>query len=300
MIVSMPAVSVLMPVYNASRYLPDAVTSILEQTFTDFEFVIVDDGSTDGSSAILDRFAARDSRIRILRRPNTGIVGALNDGLALCKADLIARMDADDIAMPQRLGLQVDYLREHPDCLLVGSRVLLIDPDGSPIREWIEELTHEQIDHGHLHRGWPVVHPTVMMRREAVQRVGGYREQYKTLEDLDLFLRLAEVGRLANLPDVLLKYRQHFGSICHTHSDRQASIRDAIVEETCQRRQIPAPPRISPDPQRPRSECHRLWGWWALNAGHVATARKHALKTLVRIPFSTDAWKLTYCALRGH
>jgi glycosyltransferase involved in cell wall biosynthesis len=294
-----PAISVLMPVFNAERYLAAAVESILRQTLTEFELIVVDDGSTDRSPAILDDFAKRDSRIRIISRPNTGIVGALNDGLKECRADLIARMDADDVSRPTRLALQYDYLQSHRDCALVGSRVLLIDPEGSPIREWVTELSHDEIDRAHLERGWPVVHPTVMMRRQLVEQLGGYRKQYQTLEDLDLFLRLAEVGRLANLAEVLLDYRQHFSSICHTQSDRQSAIRDAILQETAQRRGLPPPATVPPPQPKPRSECHRLWGWWALNAGHIPTARKHALATLRRLPLSLESWRLTYCALRG-
>jgi glycosyltransferase involved in cell wall biosynthesis len=294
-----PAVSVLMPVYNAERYLALALDSILAQTFTDFELIIVDDGSTDRSPEILGEYEKNDRRIRVLARPNTGIVGALNDGLKLCRAELIARMDADDISRPNRFALQVQHLRDNPDCALVGSRVLLIDPEGSPIREWITQLTHEEIDRAHLDRGWPVVHPTVMMRRALVEETGGYRKQYETLEDLDLFLRLAELGKLANLPDVLLDYRQHFSSICHTRSDHQSAIRHAILAETAQRRGTPSPDPVPPLPSKPRVECHRLWAWWALNAGHLPTARKHALQTLYRLPLSLDSWRLTYCALRG-
>jgi len=295
-----PAVSVLMPVYNARRYLALALDSILGQTFEDFELVIVDDGSTDGSSAILRDYETRDSRIRILARPNTGIVGALNDGLALCQAENLARMDADDISRPQRFERQVQALANNPEVVLVGARVMLIDPDGSPIREWIDQLSHDQIDEAHLNRGWPVVHPSVMMRRSLVTQLGGYRKQYETLEDLDLFLRLAEHGKLINLPEVLLDYRQHFSSICHTRSAQQSSIRDAILTEACRRRGLADPQRLPPPAEKPRVECHRLWGWWALNAGHVSTARKHALATLSRAPLSLESWRLAYCAARGH
>ena len=295
-----PAVSVLMPVYNARRYLAQALDSILGQTFKDFELVIVDDGSTDGSSDILSHYQKRDPRIEILSRPNTGIVGALNDGLARCGAEIVARMDADDIARPLRFERQVQALHDNPDVVLAGSRVMLIDPQGSPIRVWIDQISHDEIDSAHLDRGWPVVHPSVMMRTEVVKKVGGYRKQYETLEDLDLFLRLAEQGRLMNLPEVLLDYRQHFSSICHTRSDQQAAIRDSILTETARRRGLPDPAPVAPPPRKPRVEAHRLWAWWALNSGHVSTARKHALATLSRSPLSLESWRLVYCAARGH
>lgn len=212
-------------------------------------------------------------------------------------------MDADDVCEPDRFERQVAFLRAHPECVLVGSRVLLTDPAGLPIQETCDELTHDQIDHAHLTRGWPVVHPAVTMRADAVRRVGGYRDAYNTLEDLDLFLRLAEVGKLANLPDVLLRYRQHFGSVTHRKEAEQNRIRQAIYDETAVRRGgIPAPPPDKPIRTRPRRpfEQHRLWAWMALKGGHVQTARKHALATLRRSPWHLDHWKLMACAIRGH
>ncbi|HEX8521903.1 MAG TPA: glycosyltransferase, partial [Tepidisphaeraceae bacterium] len=239
-----PRVSILIPVYNAQPYLSGAIQSILTQTFTDFEIIAVNDGSTDESLDILNSLAKRDARLHIHSRPNTGIVGALNDGLSQCQGELIARMDADDLSLPNRLEKQVAFLDAHPDHVLVGSRVLLIDPDNLPIRPWVDEFDHGAIDTAHLNRGWPVVHPAIIMRRSAVEQIGCYRQQYATLEDLDLFLRLAEVGRLANLADVLLHYRQHFSSICHLHSDQQNEIRQAILEETAHRRGTIPPPSI--------------------------------------------------------
>ena len=124
---SKPAISVVMPVYNAGRYLAAAVESMLAQDFGNFEFVIVDDGSTDDSPRQLEAFAGRDSRVKVISRANTGIVGALNDGVHAATADLIARMDADDLCTPNRLRVQRDYLLANPKCVAVGSRILLID-----------------------------------------------------------------------------------------------------------------------------------------------------------------------------
>ncbi len=128
-----PAVSVVMPLYNARRHLASALDSVLAQTFTDFEIIAVDDGSRDDTLDLLRQYESRDPRVRVLSRPNTGIVGALNDGMRLARADLIARMDGDDLCLPDRFEKQVAYLQQHPDCVLVGSQVLLIDPDGEPI-----------------------------------------------------------------------------------------------------------------------------------------------------------------------
>ncbi len=229
-----PPITVLLAVYNGQQYLREALDSILAQTFTDFEFLIIDDGSTDLTLPILREYEKRDPRIRLVSRPNKGLTNTLNEGLSLARGEFLARMDADDFAMPARFEKQIAYLREHPDCVLLGSRVLLMDPDGLPIREMCLERTHEQIDSAHLNRGWPIVHPATMMRMSALSQIGGYRDEFNTLEDLDLFLRLAEVGQLANLPELLLRYRQHFASVTHSKEEKQNQIRQAIYDQTRQ------------------------------------------------------------------
>jgi glycosyltransferase involved in cell wall biosynthesis len=302
MTTAIPAISVVMPLYNTERHLAAALDSVLAQTFTDFEIIAVDDGSKDGTLKILRDYESRDPRVRVLSRPNTGIVGALNDGLAMARAEFIARMDGDDLCLPQRFAKQIDYLRQHPECVLVGSQVMLIDPEGDPICPHRQtRFTHEEIDHDHLNRGWPVIHPAVMMRRDAVEKIGGYREEYKWLEDLDLFLRLAEIGKLSNLPDILFKYRLHFQSVCHTRYDIQGPLKTKLYAETRQRRGVAAN-EIEPKfpASKPESEVHRMWAWWALKAGNIATARKHAIKTMRQAPFSGESWRIVACAVRGH
>src|ERR1700761_204383 len=128
-----PLVSVLMPVFNAQRYVAAAVNSILDQTLGDFELIIVDDGSTDQSTAILRRLAGRDGRIRLISRPNTGYVVALNEALDAARGEFLARMDADDVSLPQRFEKQVQFLQENPDFVLVGTHVTTMDADGAMI-----------------------------------------------------------------------------------------------------------------------------------------------------------------------
>jgi glycosyltransferase involved in cell wall biosynthesis len=299
---SEPALTVLLAVYNGEKYLRESLESVLNQTFTDFEFLIIDDGSKDRTLTILKEFEAKDARIRLVSRPNKGLTNTLNEGLCLARSEFLARMDADDLCLPTRFEKQVAYLRENPQCVLVGSAVELIDPAGLPIRRMCNETTHEQIDSAHLNRGWPVVHPAVMMRLSALKQVGGYRDMYNTLEDLDLFLRLAEVGKLANLPDVLLRYRQHFASVTHSKESQQMKIREAIYAEARARRGLPPQPPQQPTRTRPRMrfEQHQFWAWDALKAGNVTTARKHAVETVKRVPWSPAAWRLLACAIRGH
>ena len=210
----MPVISVFMPVYNARRYVGAAVESILAQSYSDFEFIIIDDGSTDGSPVLLQHYAREDSRIRLISRPNRGIAATRNEGIAAATTPLIALLDADDMALPERLARQLAYMQHHPKVVAVGSQALLIDADGSPICHWSgTRYSHEDIDRELMAGGWPIVNSTHMMRTEAVRAVGGYRN-YQTSEDHDLYLRLGEIGRLANLPETLVQYRVHTGKQC--------------------------------------------------------------------------------------
>lgn len=294
-------VTVLMAVFNGRRYLREAVESILNQTFRDFEFLIIDDGSTDDSPQILNEYARADSRIRIVSQTNRGLTKTLNQGIVLARGQFIARMDADDIALPDRLQKQVDYLLAHPHCVMIGSRVMLVDPDGSPIREICDEQTHEEIDSALISHGWPLVHPAVTMRTQAVRDIGGYAEKYRTNQDHDLFLRLAEHGRVVNLPDLLLHYRQHPESISMGNKKKNIDPLAEILTEAYHRRGMTAPREDIIATRAPiaRMDEHQAWAWAALSAGHIATARKHAWATFARSPLSPVAWRTMFCAIRG-
>ena len=298
-----PAVSVVMTVYNTARFVAEAVDSVLAQTFRDFEFVVVDDGSTDGSLSILRDRERRDARIRLISRPNTGIVRAANEGMELACGRYIARMDSDDVCLPRRFEAQVAYLDTHPECVLVGSRVTVVDPYGSPVFESGQKLTHEEIDAELLGSGggWAIVQPSAMMRAEAVRRVGGYRGRHNVSEDQDMFLRLAEVGRVANLPEPLLLYRRHYKSVMHTQWRQRQEVKERIVREAYERRGLPMPDDWKFDDWKPTplGEQLRAWGWAALKRGNVTVARKHAIGAVRASPLSADAWKLLYCAMRG-
>jgi glycosyltransferase involved in cell wall biosynthesis len=299
---SEPAISVLMPVYNAERYLLAAVESLLAQTFEDFELLVLDDGSTDNSLSILREFEANDSRIRVRSRENRGLVASLNELIAIARGRYLARMDSDDVCRPQRFARQITYLDAHPECVAAGTRVLFIDPEGMPIFAPDNKLTHEEIDSGHMSgvRGMRICHPSVMMRKAAVMQVGKYRDR-RFAEDLDLFLRLAEIGRLANLPEVLFEYRQHFDSLCYVHHDESSQFARLAIEDACKRRgvAIKSTTEATFKPERP-AETHRKWVWWALSAGNLATARRHAIKALAIEPFSIKNMKTVACAIRGH
>lgn len=298
-----PSLSVLMPVYNNARHLRQAVESILQQTYTDFEFIIINDGSSDNSQAILEEFAAKDARIRLVSRPNTGYCRALNEALGYARGAFIGRMDADDIAMPDRFERQVAYLRAHPECVAVGGRVLLMDDAGVPLCGMCQEQTHEAIDAAHMAgRGGTIAHPAMTARRSAMEAIGGYDVSYDFAEDLDFFLRMAEYGRVANLDCVVLRYRQHLASIGYTKSEIQQRSALAVLKAAYKRRGLELPPEVESRTVEASSaaQVHRKWAWWALDAGNVRGARKHALLALLREPFSADSWRALLCALRGH
>jgi hypothetical protein len=178
-----------------------------------------------------------------------------------------------------------------------------MDPYGTLLHREEHKLTHNEIDADLMTgRGFAMVHPTVMMRREAVEKVGRYRKQYEISEDLDLFLRLGEIGKLANLPEVLLHYRIHYNSINHQKHEYQRKIKRGLMEEAYKRRGVPLPETI--EFQRmvppPKYEQTCVWGWGALKKGNIRAARLHALDAVKLHPFKIDSWRLMYCALRGN
>jgi glycosyltransferase involved in cell wall biosynthesis len=188
---SAPQLSVVMPVHNALPFLDEAVASILGQSFKDFEFVILDDGSTDGSAEALARWAAKDARIRLVSSPaNLGPVASSNRVAAEARAPLVARMDADDVADPDRLALQMALIRDDPGVVMVGSIYETIDGSGRRVRP---------ADYARLSRESafaPFAHCTILYRRDAFERAGGYREPAARWEDVDLYLRMAKEGRI--------------------------------------------------------------------------------------------------------
>jgi Glycosyl transferase family 2 len=206
-----PTVSVVMSVYNGGPFLEEAVSSIRAQTFDDFEFVIVDDGSTDESPATLARHAAIDRRLKVLQQPNRGLIAALNRGLAVASGSYVARMDADDVAKPHRLSLQVDALSRNAKLVAVGSSYEVIDQGGRVVSEVDLPIEAASIREILANSRNCMAHPTIMMRRDAVLGVGGYRRAYLFCEDYDLWLRLSEIGDLVNIAERLVAYRHYPG-----------------------------------------------------------------------------------------
>jgi glycosyltransferase involved in cell wall biosynthesis len=216
-----PQVSVVMPVRNGARWLGEAVESVIAQRLSGWEFIAIDDGSTDDTSRILSEYAKRDDRIRVIRQEALGLVAALNRGLAEARGPLLARLDADDRARPERMDRQMRHLNAHPDIGLLGSWAQEIDDSGKRRGQLRPATEHAELDRI-LMRANPFVHSSVMFRRELARRVGGFRAAFRAAEDYDLWLRLAEVAQLANLPENLTEYRRHGDNVTTRNAIRQA------------------------------------------------------------------------------
>jgi glycosyltransferase involved in cell wall biosynthesis len=202
-----PRLTVLMPVFNAERFLREAMDSILCQTFYEFEFLIIDDGSTDNSLSIIRSYT--DRRIRLyLNDQNIGISATLNKGLLLANSGLIARMDADDVSDPTRLQKQYDYMLAHPDCALLSTWATVVDESNN--FEKLERYRSAYYYYNLTFECW-IYHPTVMFRKAAVQAVGSYSQRYS--EDYDLFWKLSTRYEIGNLAESLLNYRLSSSSL---------------------------------------------------------------------------------------
>jgi glycosyltransferase involved in cell wall biosynthesis len=219
----MPAVSILLPCYNAAHTLPETLQSLAAQTFLDFDIIAIDDGSTDTTPAILRSFAKQDGRMQVITQAHGGIVQALNAGWQASTAPLIARMDADDRCHPERLARQIAFLNEHPDVAVVGCQVA-----GFPAEEvragfqayieWNNSLISDADLRREIFVESPLVHPSAMLRREWLAQVGGY-EDHGWAEDYDLWLRLSLAGaHFHKLPEILLDWRESPARLTRTDS----------------------------------------------------------------------------------
>jgi glycosyltransferase involved in cell wall biosynthesis len=295
-----PKISVVLPVFNGGAYLAPAVQSILDQDFKDFELLVLDDGSTDQSLAVLQKFADQDARVRIISRPNRGLVKTLNEGVGLAKGQYIARMDADDIAFPERLRLQAKYMDEHPECVCVGSSVELMDESGRKLTIWPQLQDDDAIQREAMKGHTTICHPSSMIRRSVLIACGGYRSSMYPAEDLDLWLRLGENGKLANLAQVLLRYRMHGASISGlaAKDGRQRVAAKRACDEACIRRGLSEMTFRAHEAWRPdgtsvaQLQNHLQFGWWAFASSEFATAASYGWMAWRRAPTSRSALAL--------
>ena len=293
----LPTVSVMVPVYNTGRFVAATIESLLAQTFTDFELIVIDDGSSDDSPEILKQYAARDSRIRLTCRENRGIVTTRNEMLAQARGEFVAVNDADDISLPDRLERQVEFLRADPDVVCVGGHFDMIDSAGRRLTTLQPPADDAEIQRQALAGHCSICHSAGMMRRAAVERVGGYSKRFTYAHDLELWLRLGEVGKLANLDRTVIQFRLHNSSVSENKRDEQRRFCRQACEEAWARRGIKGTFEAA-EPWRPgkdRQSRHRYairYGWWALKSGERRTAMVYGAKAIAAMPFSPAGWKL--------
>ena len=295
----MPKVSILLPVRNAAVFLPEAIASLDAQTFCHWECLAIDDGSTDSSSTLLECWQQRDERVRIIKGHGKGIVQALNRALALASAPLIARMDADDISLPGRLEQQVHFLSTHPDIIACGTGALMIDPAGRALCPINPPQAHDTIMDALLRGGaTAIVHPTLMVRKKPLEAIHGYREPYRHVEDYDLYLRLSDCGKLANLGDILLHYRQHPSSANVTQRLIQRELRLSALNDYRRSRDLDDMTDLPFGRQHLNSlaDLYADWSNKAAIGGHTGVAMYYALRSILREWWKLKRWKLIWQA----
>lgn len=282
-----PEVSVLMPVYNGAEYVERAADSILRQTLKNLELIIIDDGSTDDTWTVLEKLAERDKRVHLFRNNNNvGIPGTSNRALSLAKGRFIARQDADDWSYPERLERQLNYLKKHKDCVALGSQLLVVNSDWLPMRLTKFPLSHEDIDYRNIN-GFTLQlpHPSMVARAEAMRLIGGYREEFLLSDDYDLILRLAEVGKVRNLTDVLVRYMKHENSITVLRKEDWSMYKHEALLQAWERRGMGTPPFNT----IPNSSLRFREG------SRMVSLFIYGLKNLLRNPNSPEGWS----ALKG-
>ncbi len=224
-----PEITILLPVYNGDKYLKKAIESILKQTFSNFEFIIVNDGSTDNSLEIIKSF--NDPRIKIINnKKNLGLIKSLNIGLEQAKGRYIARLDADDIALENRLEKQYNYLEKNKNVTLIGGGAEIINNEGKYVRKKLPITDFDQIKFWALFIGNPFLHSSIFFRKKDINSINGYSHKYKHVEDYDLYLRLIKNGyKIINLPEIFIKYRIHNQSIGQSKDSKKEQ--DANVKK---------------------------------------------------------------------
>jgi glycosyltransferase involved in cell wall biosynthesis len=215
-----PKVSILTSCFNADNYLSDSIESILNQTLKDFEYILVDDGSTDNTLEIIKKYASQDERIIFSSKENTGLADSLNYGLRLAKGEWIARIDADDIALSKRLEYQIDFVKHSGKHVLVGSGCIETDEQGNFIKSHRYPSRHTSLVQRLEQLGPFFPHSSALIKRRVIQGIGGYRPRYTSSEDWDLWLRLAEVGLLGCVKEPLVRIRKRSASLSNADGGR--------------------------------------------------------------------------------
>ncbi len=266
----MPSITVLMAVFNGMPYLPEAVESVFNQSIDDWRLLIVNDGSTDATADYLNGLAG--DRVQVIHQQNQGLAASLNNGLAACDTEFVARLDSDDICYPRRLEKQLNFMRSHPELGMLGTQIERLGQlnSGFPSRL---PCRHDAIVNALLKAEHAMVHPTIMCRTEIMNQVGGYWD-LPIAQDWDLYLKISEQARVANLNECLLKYRIHTGSL---NGQRLAGIRrnQRFAAERARRRQASLP-TIEYE-EFVSQESNRNWSWRTRERVNVFAMRQYRL-----------------------
>ncbi|KAA5546131.1 glycosyltransferase family 2 protein [Roseiconus nitratireducens] len=295
-----PRVSVILPIYNCERYIEEAIDSVLSQSFDDFELLAFDDGSSDGTLDLLRSLEKRDDRIRVFTRENRGFAATLNELIEHSRGEYLARMDGDDVCLPDRFQLQVDYLDQHPECGCVGGWVVFTDNFGRPLIQFKLPAGDAEIQQQLLDGEYPLAHPACMFRRSVFDKVHAYDADFLWGEDADLWLRMGEHFSLANVQEPVLRYRNHPKSGSQENHDIQQGNMLRARQNAAKRRGI----QLSADGMRVRPQSTRTnnlakFGWWALNSGDRKVACEYAFRRLIDSPGSGDSWRLLASVCRS-
>lgn len=307
-----PKVSVIMSVYNGEKYLREAVDSILAQTFTDFEFIIINDGSTDKTKEILSSYD--DERIVVIDQQNVGLTKSLNRGIKMAKGEYIARMDADDISLPERLEKQVRFLDHNRDIVLVGTSPICINENGKAIETGNVSTASDEIKKNLLN-GNQFTHGSVMFRKSCIEAVGFYREEFDVAQDYDLWLRISEVFGVGNIEEPLYKWRINPKSIAFVKKDKSEEAASLAVILARERRKSGKESLHLVSTRREKSKTvgtmflkarvkirkisagnYYFWGRRLFYQGAYKDAREFLLKSLVNNPFCINTWRLLILA----
>lgn len=288
-----------MPVYNTERFVGEAVESVLSQTYKSFEFIIIDDGSMDGSLAILRKYAQDDQRIRLVSRPNTGYAVAINEGIDLAQGELLARIDSDDVIEATLFDRQVLRFHQNPRLVALGACAMIMDEFGEVFGQFDVPEDPDEIEGFHLSGVSAVHHPGVMIRMDTVRQVGSYRPEMSPCEDLDLWLRLGEHGVIANLPQRFIKKRMLETGAVVSGVQKHEELIEQIVADALRRRGIQpsGPPKHSQI--RNQVDFLRQWAWLALRGGKTTIAWRYAWRALRLQLMNASTWKLIACIIRG-
>lgn len=298
-------ISVIMPVYNAESYIDEAIESILNQTFTDYEFIIIDDGSSDNSFNKISQWQRKDKRIKAIQQENLGRSLTRNKGIEIASSEFIAFMDADDISTPRRLEISYNYLKNNSSVAAVSGGYEYTCMYGVPLFKGNIPSEHKDIELKLLHDIGNSFHQSAsMIRRAVAQEVGGYNPNHRLGDDVGFFLKVARVGKLHNLDELLLYYRLHPTSI--VAQANQSMVENCIIKlkTEWEARNLTMPNDfrhwLEDDVvTKKKGDDLMRWGWNALSKNRVDIARRYAVKALLTIPSKLEVWRLIYCTIRG-